>query len=347
MSTTEASPTITRQQLKAAFDDVMARYDRWRSADAPSELYMGQPVKPMTEDVIEALDAFGAARDIEDVPDDVKPIILVIDVMDDEFQAWLSARSVAPESVFPGGTAELRSAIDAVADSFTVKPRKLPESITSLVDKGVGLVQIAKIYGFLDEDGDPDTAMVMEEMREPGTHYNPETWVSAAERRRQREVAEQWARRDHVPFDRITDKHDKPRRIAPEPLDQLIAANVPSQQIAKMKGIDLEEVEQRAAELGIALDGRFRHPVAGKNDHREQQHIAQERQDAYAESHPEVDNMEDRILACHLDGMKPNDIATAMRQDYPALTWQKALAVIRASDAPPSGSPGEEPQKTA
>lgn len=128
----------------------------------------------------------------------------------------------------------------AAYDARNRAPSPPAFSIDALIGQGVSRVQIAKIYGFYDEDGRPDVARV--------------------------DARGEWAppslRAKVVPID--SDESDAPFDAPPSPddvsaeeasaeednLDAEIMRGVPFRRLAAKYGLSVEAVKERAAELG-------------------------------------------------------------------------------------------------
>jgi hypothetical protein len=300
----------------------------WEASDAPNVNFRGGTAKQVSDAVAQAIDQVCFLCGASDVDDDAKELVLAIELFQSEVHAWREAIEVAPESMHPAGTADMWSAFNVLERYLEPKRRRLPEPIRELMDAKVSDEQICKIYGFVKADGSADVVKLAEEKANPGTHYNPETWMPRREQTRLEEVKEQWRKRtpiDHIPIG-SEPVEAKPRRTAPEPIDELIAQGVSAEQIAKMKQITVEEVEAYAVKRGLPLEGRFRPTKA--EDHDAGAALSGRRAELYPKSHPEIMDMEERILECALDKMKVTDIADALQVDHPGLTWQKVNAII-------------------
>lgn len=302
------------------------------------EFWVGGPVKAVSDDVMDALDILCDYTAAKYADDDAKEIILALDDLGAEWAAFLDAREIARESVRPSGTPELWARYRDVKRAFALPTKRLPEPIRDLMELNppAGDVQICRMYGFLHDDGSPDFIKLREEKDKPGTHYDAKTWVHPADRRRMAELNERWAKRTPLEQSFSQASEPKPQRIAPESIEELLAQGVGSEQIAGMKGMLREEVITFAEQHGYPVDGRS---FSGKPDphvdpdsHDQQQAILQQRRaELIPQSHPEIEDMEARILASAADGMKPKDIAEALQPTFPDLNWQKAAAIIRAS----------------
>lgn len=319
---------VTRDLAVETVKQCFAVVRLWEASDAPNTRWRGGVVQQISDAVAQAIDQVCFLCTAHNVDDDAKELILAIDRFQGEVHAWREAIELSPEAVHPGGTAEMWSTFNVLERYLETKRRRLPEPIRELMDASVSDDQICKIYGFVKNDGSSDVVMLAEEKAKPGTHYHPDTWVPRRERSRLDEVNREWSRRtpiEHLPIGNA-DVAPRQRRAAPETLDELIAQGVDAEQIARMKQLTVEEVEAYAVQRGLPLEGRFR--PAKSEDHDEKAALSGRRAELYPKSHPEVEDMEERILECTIDGMKVTDIAEALQVDHPGLTWQKVNAVI-------------------
>lgn len=155
------------------------------------------------------------------------------------------------------------SVFDSVLQLIPERHYAIPESIETLnAQPGMRQNQIASIYGWVTESGEPDTNKVKEELQTPGRHYNPATWVSPEVSRNQAKFTKLWANREHRKKHISADQPNTNTKRqwadpgpAPEPIEQLLRMEgMTAHQVANMKQISLEEVYEAAHALGIALD---------------------------------------------------------------------------------------------
>lgn len=320
--------TTTRKEAVTLVQSTLATIALWESADSPNINWRGSVTKQMSESVELALKRMFQLCASTDVDDDAKEVIMAIDRVHAEFDAFEQAQLSSPESVHPTGTPELRSAIRVLASVLPERHYRLPEEIRDLMDSGVNDEQICRIYGFQNEDGVPDYGKLSQEKRKPGTHFDPETWVHPTEKRRQNEINELWRVRTPAKIETYETTQSE-RRLASETLQELIEQGVDADQIALMKGITVQDVEAYAMQNGLPMGGRTMRNRTPAADEKAKADLAQRRAELIPKSHPEVSDMEDRILACAIDKMKPVEIAEALQMDYPDLSWQKVSAIIR------------------
>ena len=319
---------VTREQVVDTIQQCLETVRLWEASGSPHVNWRSGVVQAISDQVAQSIDQVCYLCQARDADDDAKELILAIDRFQGEVHAWREAIDLTPESVHPGGNAQMWSTLNVLEPMLEVKRTRLPEPIRELMDAKVSDEQICKIYGFVKADGSADVVKLAEERKTPGTHYDPETWESRSDKGRREQTQKEWAQR--VPIEHFPIGNDpveaKPRAIAPEPLDELIAQGVDGEQIARMKGMAVEDVEAYAAKRGLPLEGRFR--PAKPEDHDEQAALNERRAKSYPDSHPEISDLEERVLECALDKMKVTDIAEALQTDHPGLTWQKVNAIL-------------------
>jgi len=325
-----AESTKTLEDLSAEIRRTQSVIEAWESMPdeaSPVVNWRGGARKAISEAVANAWADLIDYCDTPDFADDAKQTVLAIDKFEDALAAWSTAVDVDPSSADPGGSQPLWTTWEAARQT---KPTRIvqPEPIKSLIEvQGVSDRQIAKQYGF------DDIRMVREEYEKPGTHYNPKTWQPGWHRKQLASVLTEWesrsSRRRHA-----NPNAPKPERIAPESLDQLIEQRVPSKQIAKMKGISVDEVKERADYLGLPMDGIA--PTLAANGADRMADIRRQDDLAYAQAkqmgqrgpHGDIENVLDRVAACAADGMNPGAIAAALKSEYPGLTGPKVAKML-------------------
>lgn len=328
---------LTRQKLAPLLKALDTDVARWEAADAPIVRWRNGPRKAVSDSLIESFHELFEEVATADVADDVKATVLKIDAFEDALAEWAEACDLSPEDADPRGPISLWSAYREIIASLTeYRPRKA-EPIETLVAQKVTDRQIAMIYGWKQPDGSPDTAKVLEEKAEPGKHYDPATWVHPSEVKVKAELDARWAQRTDRVDARVVAKHTRP--AAPETIDELIQQRVPSKQIAKMKRVDIEEVRQRAAELGIPLDGQFVRRTSPADKMAEMREADADRDADLAkkmqrdtEDPAEPQSLVERVLDLYLDGNSPQQIADELRADHPKLTYQKVSRMIQEAE---------------
>jgi hypothetical protein len=188
---------------------------------------------------------------------DARPMMLAIDTFAIAFAALNHDCS---NSITPGGkTDQLWSALNRIREVASQKftPAK-PQSVSSLFKAGVQYSQIATIYGWMLDDGTPDGSKVSEELENPGTHYNPDTWVSPAVESRLRTINKDWSLRPSkraIAYARP--EVEKPNsNWVPPSIAFMINAGAPPEQIANVHGITVDDAQQRISAAEEAKEAK-------------------------------------------------------------------------------------------
>jgi len=339
------TPTLTKATLKAAIDDINDIVTAWDKGDEPTAIHNGVAVKCLPEQVETQFAALISMAATPDVAEDARETVLALDEFAQAFRVWSEQAGIDFDSVKPIGSDEMWSTWTQVNATLKPRPRKLPERFADLDRSQVPLRQQALIYNFRLPNGEPDLTKLKEEKDSPGKHYNPETWKSPSDERREREVADAWGRRDHYYFAGVFAGYLEPesddaqrgtqQRIAPESIDHLLDIGVSYDQIARMKGVTVAEVKRHAAAVGFSvhLDTTADPTLAAMEAEQERDQQKEEQAELEANSHPEIADRDLRIIACSAEGMNYKQIAAALAGDYPSLSYQTVGKVVREAKA--------------
>jgi hypothetical protein len=272
------SPIVTAKLLTALYHRTKNCVTRWRAADGPNVGWQGVTVKAMSDELDIGLrmlcDAVadtigGITRDFEP---SVRRQILAIDQLAYAYRKFMQDASFESPTAPPSGSDSLWNAWDAVERSFNalddMAGLKPPPPVHHLIDvEKVSPMQIARIYGWIDENGDPDTAKVFEERDKPGTHFDPKTWVHPAIKSSQKLVDAQWSVREpRGTFFQVIEKiereieHRANASKVPS-IEEFVAAGAPAAQIARVHGIDVAEAERLLFEAGKGPKREILHPA--------------------------------------------------------------------------------------
>lgn len=329
---------LERSTVASAVRRVQDEIAIWQASDSPFVQWRGRTRKAISDLLIQAFHGLFDLVGTDDVANDAKNIILKIDAMEDALADWAQACDLTPEDADPKGSTALWAAWTEVLDALKQQRPRKPEDIATLVEQKVSDRQIALIYGWRDEAGEPDLAKVREEKAKPGTHYDPTQWVHPAEVKIQAAIDQAWAERQQRIDDKVVSRHMP--MVAPESIEELIQQRVPSKQIAKMKRVDIEEVRAVAARIGVPLDGQFVRRVSAVDrladirDEETQREASLEHQMARQtpSGDSETSGLEDRVLDLYLDGQSPQEIAAALASEFPNLTYQKVGRIIKTAE---------------
>lgn len=239
-------------------------WKRWKLN--PSTVpYNGAVVPCLSEDLHQAIehtcDAMADAG--KPVEDEAKAFVLVFDELAIATQKWIQDASMQLPSAPPRGSVEMHNCFKRLEQLLQTARKPLPQPVKHLIDvQMVKPSQVAIIYGWKHDDGTPDTDKVREEYEQPGTHYDPKTWVHPMAKVEQAEVNALWANRSpRAPmFARLDADQRAPRTEIPS-LDELLRVQAPVKQIMSLHGLDEETLELEASERGLILNGDRYEPI--------------------------------------------------------------------------------------
>ncbi len=338
------SGPLKRSAIVKAVEGLKRAITAWENLSitgAPAVLWHGVQRKQVSQEVEEAAAALFELVDRIDIEPDAYPLVLAIDAFDDAFFAWADKFRTAADPPDPSGTPEVWNAFEVVTKELTLRTYKLPEPIGTLINlkPPCTLEKIAKMYGWYDGNGSPDTGKVQEEITAPGTHYEPADWVHPSKVRFAAEMAAKWEERANRIGKSRAGGQDRPQPVAkresPESIEDLIRSGTNSAQICKMKHTTKAYVQAVAAELGLPLDGNVVADVLrkGRADTDEERDIVEKAEVMRVQalnSHEELGaDIPARVLAMAADGVKPGDIAKALKDCDPNLNYQRVGKIIR------------------
>lgn len=338
--------TVTFAEIKAAVDLLEEVVKDWESAPRDQVAivhWRGNDRRAVSVEIESAanelFELVNQADEEFENSHDCHALVLAIDDFDDAFCKWAEACQRTPDRTDPGGGPEVWEPYNRMLAAREQRAYARPEPIGALLAQKVSHQQIAKIYGWRDPSGAPDLVKVQEEITSPGTHFKADKWVHPALRRIIADVADRWAKREakqQRPGRKPSAPEPKVQREAPESLDELIYGGVNVLQIAKMKRITPDQVRERAADLGVPLDGSVLSAAAARarrpsptEDEEEISRKAEELRLLGANDHADLgDNKEARVLAIAADGREPRDIVKILANAFPGLTYQKVTRII-------------------
>ena len=345
--------TITREHVANLYQSVQQKIEAWEASIDPKVRWRGGERKAIAGNLIEAWHALFDAVATLDAEQNAKPAILVIDEFESILEEWAEGCDLQPETTDPRRTSQLWSKWGEIAEAFNVPKRRQPESIKTLTVEKVPDRQIALIYGFFRADGEADAEKVREERDNPGTHYNPETWIHPDEAKRNAAINKRWQLRQARIDTRAFESQGV--RDAPETTEELIRQRVPSKQIAEMKRCSVEDVQTLAAKLGIPLDGQFVPSISPAD---KMQDIRQAELDRDAElerlmasndtdelakqlaSDGEATTLLERVLESHIAGNSHEDIAKGLKPEFKKITAAKVAKMIESATSAAIGTSG-------
>jgi hypothetical protein len=225
-----------------------------------------------------------------------------------------------------------------------------PEPIRQLMSENVSRTQIAKIYGFRRPDNSPDLEKLQEEIDNPGTHYDPLTWVHPRDKQFWEEIERRWTERKNL-LSRAAEvsQAQERKRVAFETIEELILQGVNAEQIAKMKRVSVEQVRVKAAEMGISLDSTS---VGYATYWDAQRGMEAKRQETLRQSmtrtainlHSELgNNREARILALRDDGIPPLVILESLKPHFSDLQYSDVAVTLAKAEKTRNGAATGKP----
>lgn len=341
--------TVTRDQILSAVNTLNETYEAWRASEDESlrASFNGRPTKVMSQALEEAAAALFELCDTDDIERDAWPLVRVIDRFDDAMGQFVEdCESTAARRDPSGGNEVWRPWEDVLTEIAHPKIWRQPEPMKQLVANRVAFRQIAKMYYWYDEFKEPDVLRVQREIDQPGSEYDPQTWVHPKKLEYDRELEVWWQNRLRSMEDAQQQQEvERQKKAAVESLDELILSGVNAAQILKMKpGVSEDSVRRRAEELGVALDGPLylsqrQAQLADEERRRRAAQLQAQRQEtatedpdpesqpplepgkvrklssvlSHTETYPEMgDDLEGRIMKMAEDGRRPKDIAEAL-----------------------------------
>tara|TARA_R110000751_G_scaffold78820_2_gene159085 strand:- start:3088 stop:4134 length:1047 start_codon:yes stop_codon:yes gene_type:complete len=280
-----------------------------------------------------------------DIDPEAYKLVMALDAWIDEVDRFRDSMSANP-----GGTDELWKSWANVLTYAKKKPvAKMLEGISYLTRvQKCSPAQIAKIYEWKDEFGQPDTRKVLAAI-ESG---NDDPTVSPHWKREVKATSELWEARTS----RLRQKKREPQKeitsdrpvIAPESLDTLLEQNVPSRQIARMKNIDQQTVIDYAREIGSIVDGQTPPPTMNAEQHlsklRQAENIkleaarehSKEQQSKNSlsdgpDTYQQLGNYKEQVRQMAFDNCTKQEILQGLKPQYPDKCKPGSVAQIMAA----------------
>jgi hypothetical protein len=235
----DISLKLASEQSQKLIDAVKA----WHEADVESVPFNGGRDIPITQSLDETIRATcdAVADSGKTVEPEAYARLLAFDLVAAEYRKFLNRASQEDPFLPPSGTEEFWKAYEWLVKAHEVVRLPKPPSVKDLRDnQKVSVNQIALIYGWMDEDNEPDTDKVLDEYEKPGTHTK--VWVHPSTKRRLQADKEQWANRigPRGPVF-LSSPSDDPTRSKPPTLDDMIRQGCPPKQISNVHGISEAE----------------------------------------------------------------------------------------------------------
>lgn len=252
----------------------------------------------------------------------------------------------------PGGTKELWDSWAKVVGKAAQKPQpQMLEAISTLARiQKCSPMQIAKIYEWKDEFGQPDTNRVLG-LIEANTDVPT---ISPHWHRYQEQVKAKWEARQNRMRQQKTDT-PKPVTnyplVAPESMELLLTQGVPSKQIARMKQVDQQTVIDYARELNLPVDGETLPPAMkpderlsaareadndllkeARRERREKQQAADKMEaDGEIDTYSQLNNYKEQVRQMAFDGCTKQQIVSLLKEQHPNRCKPGSVAQIMAA----------------
>jgi hypothetical protein len=189
-------------------------------------------------------------------------------------------------------------------------------------------------YGWLTEDGRPDTVRVNRELSATPSEreYDPDNWIHPRERKLHEQIAEKFRER----CERLQKAQEKmnPRLAERQPCKEsweelFELAYMSLQQIARMKMVSEDEVRAKMDELGYVrcAEGFRRAHETGRVPRGDKDPDFLSRHNPHDEF---GDDLQSRVIACFNDGLKAKSIADLLSgsRNLP-VTVQQVAKIIK------------------
>lgn len=253
-------PTLELSTVLGASRKIAKAYEKWSLQDGPFVAFNGVPMKSMSQELVgtveECIDGTADGDEngqaLGNVAPDARRLMLCLDAIGYAFIRWVQDASMGLSHARPTGSDELDSAFKHLIDVQSQRPLPHPTSVKALMDQGAPLGTIALKYGWKMEDGSPDIDKVYEELETPSTHYDPKTWVHPAHRSAMAEVEKLWTDRKPRPKLFHDDEKTAPKPVL-RPIEEMIEARAPIEQIARLYQLEYDEVVELAKAHGVDL----------------------------------------------------------------------------------------------
>lgn len=261
-------------EVQGACRELIRAWHKWREQDGPYRNIGGFNTKVISHELDAAIretingtadakyDESGAivTRDVEKK---ARSMVMLLDQIGYAFRKWLQDVSLGLSSARPTGSDELDNGFKRLEELLNTRKLQPPEPVAALVARSASPQQIAKKYGWKNEDGSPNVRMVHEEIAEPGKHFDEKNWVHPAERALEEEVDRLWsAREPRTAIFATVEDANAPKPVV-RPIEELISLKAPAEQIARLHKVDVSDVLELAKDMGVDLTApRFVLPVS-------------------------------------------------------------------------------------
>lgn len=340
---------IERPQIEQELGRLIAVFKQWDDEQA----------NDWTEPVCECLKSLADLVDTMEIEENAHALVLRIDDFLTAANDYLQRRSVDMQYASTDSPTDLRwqtpetrrvylDAMEtywpAVKLAMPLKKHKPPETIAELQALNVNVDQICRIYNFITEDGMPDRTKLQRHQAEAvngkSQYFDPDNFVPWQAKKTQQEIAEQWASREQ----RLANagREIRPRlagdkqtrQAAAESIESLAALpGITTEQIARMKMLTVEQVEQYLADAGIALEHgvlRYVKPIDAMRQDADIQrrHLQEQLELRRMHTYPEfADDVDARVRAMLQDDRAPKKIQKALALAGVNITYQRITLI--------------------
>lgn len=234
---------LASQQLQEALKN-------WEDGDGPTingRKAISEKLSQMIEKVINEtadLQSQGDSAVAVPIEEDDFEAVQVFDRLADAYRDFKrrACAAVSLAEIEVDGDQPLWRAVYAIREwAITKYNYQSPSPISVLRSQGVGDEQIARIYGWSNDDGEPDLEKVLEEEANPGKYYNPKTWIHPAKKKRIESARIAIAGR--LPRSREYVGTEDFGKSAVPSLEELLNLGAPAVQIAMLHKMEIDEAE--------------------------------------------------------------------------------------------------------
>ncbi|MBM4089565.1 MAG: hypothetical protein FJ276_09070 [Planctomycetes bacterium] len=252
-------------EVLAAVELCEQEHVRWEHEANPrvlTRMFNGRYVKELDAEVEQSLESLLEFVAEPEVQREAMATVRAVDAFGEIYRKWKQECLNPTSNTHPGGSKELWDAWTLVLQTTGPRRFAVPEPIEQLMSLRTPPrpEQVAKMYQWYRDDGEPDVERVHREIKNPGREYDPETWVDPKKEAYWQEMESYFAARAaRLACGETAGSSGKPRILhqeARESLEELLTLpGMTIGQIQKMKpGLTKEAIYVRANELGIVLD---------------------------------------------------------------------------------------------
>lgn len=336
----------TLSDLASIVQEFVNLVDAWDNSEGPYVPFRGGQVKSITKALETGICRLAETVQSAEFQESAYPLVFAIDKFVEATFDWANRRRDAPQDTDPQGGTAVWTPYQQM--KLAMKPKvfsKLEPLAAVLKLPNMTYAHAAKMYGFIDDNGNPEEWKIEQEVREPGSHITAE-FQNPEEVRYAKIMQAKWQDRLSrlgtimavKPENAISarekkmlnrDKWKSP--TAKEPIEQLLSLpNMTIAQVAQMKGMTEEEVTNIAVQLRIPIDATVMAEIAkGSMDAARGLVDSQtELASSLINSYPNITKVEERIWAMMDDGHHIGKILNALKPTNPTLLYEQVLEIM-------------------